>query len=80
MPKNGSKSEGKKAGPLSKREISLEHFEGKASGDQGVFLQPVGTQENNPFSPPKQPPTSTTPSESPGNQSPQDIAPDTSED
>lgn len=36
----------------------LRYLEGKSSGDQGVFLQPVGTLEDNPFPPPSVDPPS----------------------
>jgi len=40
--------------PASSPEEAGRAFEGKASrtGDQGVFLQPVGSHDSNPFGPP----------------------------
>jgi hypothetical protein len=55
MSEEEAKSEGKKAGVNNKIDKKLDYFEGKASGDQGVYLKPVGTQEDNPFKPPKIP-------------------------
>lgn len=63
MPEEKSKSDVKKAIITDNKSSALDQFEGKASGDQGVYLQPVGTQDDNPFSPPEQTTTQTTTSD-----------------
>lgn len=66
MTEEGSKSEGSKGSDSPKGDTTIHHFEGKASGDQGVYyLQPLGTQDNNPFNPPQQPSSQDQPSDSP---------------
>ena len=61
--------------PASSPEGATKAFEGKASrtGDQGVFLQPVGSHDSNPFGPPVPilpiPPQPTPPQASQGSES-----------
>jgi hypothetical protein len=65
MPEDETKSESTKGGDSSKAESGLHHFERRSSGDQGVYLQPLGTQDNNPFNPPQQPASQAQPADSP---------------
>lgn len=65
MPENQIKKGNKRIVESEHQKIETNHFRGKASGDQGVFLEPIGTQADNPFSPPQQSTTQINQSDTP---------------